>query len=63
MVMSISRGVVIMASGVDDLASYALTVPDRHSRPTATMLATAVERLHLPLNRHFHAQRLGCASG
>jgi streptomycin 6-kinase len=48
MVMSINLAAVIMAPGVDDLASYALTLPDQHSRPTTTMLATAVERLYLP---------------
>jgi hypothetical protein len=51
MVMSINLGLAIMGVLVDDLASYALTLPDRpdrHSRPTAATLSTAIERLHLP---------------
>jgi hypothetical protein len=31
MVMSINLAVVIMSPGVDDLAPYELTLPDRHS--------------------------------
>jgi hypothetical protein len=37
MVMSINLGVVIMGVRVDDLASYMLTLPDQHSRPTSAM--------------------------
>jgi hypothetical protein len=48
MVMSINLALVIMAPGMDDLTSYELTLPDRHSRPTAAMRATAIERLYLP---------------
>jgi hypothetical protein len=32
--------------------TISLTLPDRHSRPTAAMLATAIERLYLPPNGH-----------
>jgi hypothetical protein len=48
MVMSVNLGLVIMGIRRRDLASNELTLPDRHSRPTATMLATAIERLYLP---------------
>jgi hypothetical protein len=60
MVMSINLGVVIMSPGVDDLAPYELTLPDRadrHSRPTSATLATAIERLHLPQTRPLFEKR------
>jgi hypothetical protein len=41
-----------MASGVEDLASYELTLPDQHPRFTATMFAAAIERLYLPQTGH-----------